>query len=230
MGAFDEKRAIERAAVLEALKTVADGIAGMFGSHCEVLVHDLQKVDASIVKIVNGHVTGRHIGGCMTDFGLEIIKRNSTNLLLNYATNTEDGRRLKSGGMIFRDQDGQPIAMLCINFDPTGMVNLDKLKEALFPSEQPVSNPSSAETFQENLSGTLHEVLRKAIDKTGTSVISMKKGDRLKVVTELESRGFFLMKGAVNHLARKMKISKFTVYSDLEEIRANRVSAEFIPA
>ena len=226
----DKTKTIQRAAVLEALKTTADGIAGMFGSQCEVVLHDLRDPDTSIVKIVNGHVTGRSIGGCMTDFGLEMIKQNSTNLFVNYATTTKDGRQLKSGGMIFREQNGQPFAMLCINFDPTGMINLDKLKEALFPPEQPSPNSSSAETFQEDLGATQHAVIGKVIDKTGVSVLSMKKEDRLRVVSELEDRGFFLMKGAVNHLARKMKVSKYTIYSYLEEVRGNKLAGDLVSA
>ena len=44
---------------LELLCQIAKGIAAQFGSHCEVVVHDLtRQADHTIVAIENGHVSG----------------------------------------------------------------------------------------------------------------------------------------------------------------------------
>lgn len=41
----------------------------------EIILHDFSKeYDHTIVDIRNGHVTGRSIGGCATNIGLEIMK------------------------------------------------------------------------------------------------------------------------------------------------------------
>lgn len=49
---------------LELLCQIAKGIAAQFGSHCEVVVHDLTRhADHTIVAIENGHVSGRKVGG-----------------------------------------------------------------------------------------------------------------------------------------------------------------------
>ena len=49
---------------MDALKQVAKGIAGHFGSSCEVVIHELSErsADSSIVAIENGHVSGRKAG------------------------------------------------------------------------------------------------------------------------------------------------------------------------
>ena len=47
---------------LEMLKQLADGIAAQFGDKCEVVIHDVNNMDHSIVYIVNGHVSGRKVG------------------------------------------------------------------------------------------------------------------------------------------------------------------------
>ena len=45
---------------LELLCQIAKGIAAQFGSHCEVVVHDLTRhADHTIVAIENGHVSGQ---------------------------------------------------------------------------------------------------------------------------------------------------------------------------
>ena len=69
---------------MESLKTVVDGIAGTFGPRCEVVLHDLSTLDHSIIKIANGHVTGRTIGGSITDQGLRQLRSDDkNNLMLN---------------------------------------------------------------------------------------------------------------------------------------------------
>ncbi len=224
--ATEAQKDLKRAVILEALKLVADGIAAMLGSRCEVAVHDVRDLDASILKIVNGHVTGRRAGGSMTNYGLKMLKDKANNLFLDYSATTEDGRQLKSEGLVFRDEDGEPLAMLCINWDTTGMVDFERLRELLQPLTQ--ANPTAGpdETFHEDAGTTLHEIVRKVLDNTGIPVRSMKKEDRLDVVGKLEERGFFMIKGAVSHLARRLCVSKFSIYSYLEEVRGNKRDKE----
>lgn len=225
MISIEQQREIKREAVLKTLDAVADVIAGLLGSHCEVALHDLRDLSASIVKIVNGHVTGRRVGGGMTDYGLTMIKAENSSLFLDYSSRTPDARPLKSAGMVFRDEDGEPIAMLCINWDTTNIVNIEYLKEVLLPFAPIDLKGRPDETFQVDIGTTLHEITRKVLDNSGIPPRLMKKEDRLEVVAKLEERGFFMMKGAVSHLARRLGISKFSVYAYLEEVRSNQEEA-----
>ena len=43
-------------AILESYMLSADGLAEFWGENCEVIIHDLTQLDASVVKIVNGHI------------------------------------------------------------------------------------------------------------------------------------------------------------------------------
>jgi predicted transcriptional regulator YheO len=222
------KKPLDHTALIDTLSIVADGIAGMFGPRCEVVLHDFRDLSCSIVKILNGHVTGRYVGGCMTDFGLQILKQDvSINLFLNYAAMTTDARQLKSSTMLFREEGGEPAAALCINMDTTEMVHYGRLIQEFFsPAQQPHPKEGPFETFQEDIGATLHEAARKVLDKVSTPISSMKKEDRIKIVAELENRGFFLIKGSVNYLARKLRISKFSIYGYLEEARARSVDGQ----
>ena len=56
-----------------------DALAETFGSHCEVVLHDLQNLDRAIVKIANGHVTGRQVGAPITDMGLRLFEEDKKN-------------------------------------------------------------------------------------------------------------------------------------------------------
>ena len=62
---------------LTTLKQIADDIAALFGSDCEIVIHDLKtkELSSSIVYIVNGHVTGRSIGDGPSNAVFEAIRQ-----------------------------------------------------------------------------------------------------------------------------------------------------------
>ena len=49
----------------EFLDRAARGIAEMFGSTCETLVHDMGSLSHPILSIYNGHISGRTVGSTM---------------------------------------------------------------------------------------------------------------------------------------------------------------------
>ena len=102
-----KERISKEAFLIESLKVAVDGIARTFGSRCEVVLHDLRNLknlDHSIVKIANGHVTGRTIGGSITDEGLRGLRsERESGLRINYVSIIKDGRPLKSSSIIFRN-------------------------------------------------------------------------------------------------------------------------------
>ena len=57
-----------------------DMLEKQFGNSCEIVLHDLTKdYNHTIVDIRNGHITGRKIGGCGSNLGLEVLSGNVKN-------------------------------------------------------------------------------------------------------------------------------------------------------
>jgi predicted transcriptional regulator YheO len=225
VAAMPKKKAkqIDQPELIEILKLVADGIAGTFGQRCEVVLHDLRDVRHSIVKIVNAHITGRKKGGCFTDFGLKLLKPEvKKNLFLNYATTTATGRRLKSSTIMFRDATGRPMATICINLDLTDLINFNSFIQGFFPVQEQPQNGEKIETFENDVSQALNDLVQLALNKINKPAANMNRDDRLSIVEELESQGFFLIKGSVKYLAEKLKVSKFAIYSYVEKVRTQK--------
>lgn len=101
----------------EFLDRTARGIAQMFGSSCETLVHDMSVPDHPILSIYNGHVSGREVGSTMDIMGVgqdldeEARKTDFVNL---YAT-TPAGQQIKSS--TFHMMSDEYNLALGINFD-----------------------------------------------------------------------------------------------------------------
>ena len=89
----------EQETLLHNLEKIVDSIGEAFGGNCEVVLHSLEDYGCSVIKIVNGHVTGRKIGSPMTDFGLEILREAQSNeggKIGSHFSKLDDGRTLKS--------------------------------------------------------------------------------------------------------------------------------------
>ena len=212
--------------LIESLKIVVDGIARTFGPRCEVVLHDLRNLrnlDHSIVKIANGHVTGRTIGGPISDRGLKDIRSEPEwELSINYASETKDGRPLKSSTMLFRNDKGKLIAAMCINFDVADILNLNAVIQDIFRVSEETQPGGPLETFEGDMVSTLNEIADKVIRKTGKAIPSMGREDKIEIVRQLDEQGFFLIKGGIKLIAAKLKVSKFTVYNYLEQIRVEK--------
>ena len=98
---------------LKMLQQVANGIAGQFGSSCEVVIHEISDKSAysSIVAIENGHVSGRKLGDGPSHVVLEHLGqlKDDKEDHLCYLTRTPDGKILKSSSVYIRDEEGNPL-------------------------------------------------------------------------------------------------------------------------
>jgi len=218
-----QKGVMKKEDLINSLKLMVDGIAGTFGPRCEVVLHDLNNLDHSIIKIANGHITGRDVGGPITDRGLKDLKSGiKENLFINYPSKTKEGRLLKSSSMIFRDEKGIPFAAFCINFDITDILNFAHMIQEIFATSEEVNKENGGEIFARDINFTLGEISDKVIGEIGIPISSMGKSEKLNIVKRLEEQGFFLIKGGIKYIAKRLNVSKFTIYNYLDEVKAQK--------
>ena len=193
---------------------IAEGIAKTFGSHCEVVLHDLTDVSSSIVAIYNGHVTGREVGSPMTDLGLAVLRKGSEDdLLLNYPNKSIKGKKIKSTSIIIRDEAGEIIGCLCINIDLT----LLSMAKTLLDDMANVHEEKEEESFPHSVSEIEKRIIDRAVEKIGKPIGLMEKNERMEFIRMLDDMGLFLIKGTVQNVAQLLDVSKFTIYNYLEK-------------
>ena len=59
--------------ILKSYEAVVDGLAMLIGSHCEIVLHSLEDLKCSAVRIANGEHTGRKVGSPITDLALRML-------------------------------------------------------------------------------------------------------------------------------------------------------------
>jgi predicted transcriptional regulator YheO len=207
-------------AVLELLKAIGEGITGTVGEWCEVLIHDLRDLDHSIVHIL-GNVTGREVGGPMTDLGLTQIRSGHTEPLLNYTNYTDDGKTLRSSTMYVHDEDGKPIASICVNVNVTPLLLFSRFLRST-PAGQ--AEPDHSERFPADLPQMVETLIAECAAQIGKPVAHMTKGDRVRMVALLDQRGVFQLRKSVPLVAKRLGVTQKTVYTYLAELQAEQAS------
>lgn len=204
-----------------------DMLEKQFGNSCEIVLHDLTKdYNHTIVDIRNGHITGRKIGGCGSNLGLEVLSGNVKNgNRFNYIIHTRDGKILRSSSMYIKDDEGQTIGSLCINLDITKSVKFEEfLKD--YNQYEITNQGQQEEIFADNVEQLLEYLIAEGEKMAGKAAASMNREEKLKFIDFLDQKGAFLISKSGQKICGLLQISKFTLYNYLDIIRGDRKPEE----
>ena len=205
------------------LTQLAKGVARQFGQNCEVVVHDLcaTEEDHSIVAIENGHVTGRRLGDGPSHVVWEALKSDPSKLedRLCYLTKTEDGKILKSSTIFLRDEDGKVSGIFAINYDITMMKAMEDQLRVFTSADAQEQEP---ETITHNVNDLLEELIKQSAQLVGKPVALMNKEDKVKAIRFLNESGAFLITKAGQRVCNFYGISKYTLYSYIDESKGEK--------
>lgn len=208
--------------IFASLKPVMAAIVELLGPGCEVVLHDVAHPDASIISI-EGDVTGRKVGGPLTDQGLECLRSAESGRVYTYTSVADGGRVIKSSSVFLSDDRGVVFGGLCINLDITPYLTFERhLQTLLTPSD----GDGAPQTFGSDVGDVLDKMVNDAIAATGVPVSLMQRAERLRAIGVLEERGAFLLKKAVPLVAERLGVSRHTIYSDLAELEESRQGEE----
>ncbi|MFQ8984729.1 MAG: PAS domain-containing protein, partial [Evtepia sp.] len=86
------------------LDRMAKGIAEMFGSNCETVIHDLSDPLHPVLAIYNGHVSGRTVGSTQDVTGVEQDLHLDSDVV-NLLAVTPSGQQTKSSTFTIKGED-----------------------------------------------------------------------------------------------------------------------------
>jgi predicted transcriptional regulator YheO len=205
----------ERKRIIEELKPVTRAIVDLFGPNCEALIHDLTDLEHSIVWI-EGNLTNRKIGGSMTEVGLIQLKEHKDEEIHNNISNNEDGKVIKSTSVIFRNKKGENLVSLSINLDITPFRNIEHVLHG-------ITRPNTSEEYTDHFSDDINEILDAIIyegeQEIGKSIPAMTREEKVSLVKKIDERGAFQIKKAAPLIAKRLGVTRYTVYNYLNESR-----------
>ncbi|MDY3618244.1 helix-turn-helix transcriptional regulator [Agathobaculum sp.] len=206
------------------------------GPDYEVALHDLTDKNRSIIAIANNHVSGREVGAPLTNVALQILMDKSyekNDYRLHYCGVSASGKTLRSS-TLFIKQNGKLIGMLCINFDdsryqavgeeilklchPDTFVDTAVKRSIRGPFTEQVPAPST-ESFHNSIDAVAGDAVARALAALGVTADRLTPDERIQIITQLETGGIFLLKGAVKDVAEALHCSQASVYRYLSQVK-----------
>jgi len=203
--------------ILESYKILVDGLSAYLGEGYEIILHSLEDLDHSVIKIINGHYTERCEGAPITDLALTMLEdlNRRSSLEVKAYFNHKSGKTLKSVTIPVVGEQRRIIGLLCINFHME--ISVFNFLTQFLPNE--ASNISSSETFNKNADGLLISALEDAKAQIyGDKSVNASNKNK-EIIRLLYQRGIFNIKDAVASVAGDLGISKNTVYLHLRNIQ-----------
>ncbi len=201
-------------------RRMVKALAIQFGSTCEVVLHDLTggDLDHTIIAIENGHISGRALGDGPSRIALEAIhdSEETHSDKLSYLTKTRDGKILKSSTIFLRDDNGRAIGILAINNDITLTVAGEQALHSYNTSLQDTPEPQPIAT---NVADLLDELINQSISLIQKPAALMDKSEKIRAIRFLDDAGAFLITKSGPKVCQIFGISKYTLYSYLDEAR-----------
>ena len=208
--------------LLKGIIPLVEGIANTFGKNCEVVLHDIRNPQSSVIAIANGHITGRSIGSPMTEYGLATLRSGQFDKpIVNYRKKTKDGKLLKSSSLFIKDENGKLIGFLCINYDISELTIARNIINNLTNIIEETDFSEEDECFGNTVNEMLSSIVNKALESVGKPVAFISKEEKVNIVQMLDEKGVFLIKGAIDYVAKVLCVSRYTIYNYLDETRVN---------
>ncbi|WP_281646756.1 PAS domain-containing protein [Parendozoicomonas sp. Alg238-R29] len=197
--------------IIRSMETVVDGVASVFGSFCEVALHSLEDPARSVVKIANGVATGRDVDSPITEEALkqlhEIALQEGSDIR-HACKKTQDGQLFKSTSMVIRNSSNQPVGMLCININMS--VPASDFMQAFVL--QGMNNTPVAGHFPSSVDDLVESTVDRTIAEVNSNQKLSNKVKNKHIIMSLFDKGIFDIKESVPMVARKLGVSRHTVY------------------
>lgn len=198
----------------------------------EVVVHDLADPQHSVVFVANGHITGRRPGESFEHLVTEAIKNGTPQdgILANYFFE-KNNRLIRSSTLLIRDERETISGAVCINTDATqAAATLDFLSRQLLgspciPESLPHQSSPAAEQHSQSADKSVQDFVEDLIDRMICNLADTEKlsrEQRLALLSFMQERGVFLVKGALERVAQRLGISKVRLYADLDALRKSQ--------
>ncbi|PXW44309.1 putative transcriptional regulator YheO [Erwinia sp. AG740] len=209
--------------ILKSYEAVVDGLAMLIGDHCEIVLHSLDDLKCSAVRIANGEHTGRKIGSPITDLALRMLHDmagEDSSVSRAYFTRAKSGVLMKSVTIAIRNREQRVIGLLCINMNLD--VPFSQIMQTFLPPE--IKEVASSVNFASSVDELVAQTLEFTIEEVNADRNVSNNAKNRQIVLNLYEKGIFDIKDAINQVADRLNISKHTVYLYIRQFKSGDFS------
>jgi len=198
---------------------IANFLVAMNGPRAEALIHDISDLNHSIIYVTPQNITGRNVGGTLTDFAIKLINMKvyeHSDYMVNYIGRSSYEEIILRSSTYFIKDEGQLIGLLCVNVDISEQVrSIETLEKSMLVDITRRDSSMSAEIFSLSADEIIHKIVSKKIGNNNGDKLTITK--KHEIIAECLAYDVFLTKGAVTTVAALLNVSEPTVYRYIKE-------------
>lgn len=201
-------------AILDSYKSVLDGLSLFLGDGFEFVLHSLEDLDTSAIKVVNGHYSKRSEGAPITDLAMQMLQKikqgGDIRKNMIYINRNRGKAPIKSATLPIIGSGERIIGLLCINFHMS--ISLGSFFEGFLGGFGGEALQPATENYAANSEYLITSELESARNEVLSNPDVAATNQNKVIVSLLNDKGIFELKEAVSIVANELKISKNTVY------------------
>ncbi len=188
-------------------------VVELFHPFVEAAVHDLEK--GKVVAIYH-NISQRKIGDKSPLKELKVNTQDFPDYFTPYYKNNWDGRPLKCTSITLRDKKGKAVGLICINVDTSFVHDAHRVLDAFLKTKEEAENP--IEIFGAHCEDQAMAFLQQYLEEKNISLNFLNREQKKEVVQHLYQKGIFNYKSAAPFIAKKLNISRASVYNYIKQL------------
>ncbi|WP_306141191.1 transcriptional regulator [Roseibium sp. MMSF_3412] len=204
---------------LKALEPVCKAISLLMPEMVEVVLHDL--ATNTIAHIENGFSARDAGDDSLLETENYAAELDEHGIIGPYRKSSPDGTRLKSVSAVFRDAEGQPIGLLCINFKTGDLETVSALLSTIARLDEK-SQPSIVKNDWRELTNAIIEDTLKDLKIVHSQ---LRRPARIEIMRRLMQADVLSARGSGDYVAKALGVSRANFYDMLREAKHDNKEA-----
>jgi D-arginine utilization repressor len=198
--------------LLKPYQPFIDAIVELFDPLVEVAVHDLQ--EGKILAIYNPF-SHRKVGekSPLKDLKVDIDK--FPDHFAPYTRRNWDGKELKCTSITVRNPAGKPVALICLNIDTSVFVQTRGLLESFLKIKPKAEGP--IEVYGIGCDKQVGALIEHFMKEHQLTQDMLDRSSKKELIEFLYRKGAFNYKSAVPFVAKRLKLSRASIYNYIKE-------------
>lgn len=210
--------------MLEQYKIVAKFIAKFLGKEAQVILFDTKS--ETILSVENQFDKARNVGDPISNIERKFLDDKTyerKNYAMNYRAIIGENHKLRSATLFIKDDSGELQGMLTINYRVAELIEVRaKLDEiingyAFQDSEYAEKEEEYLESFENPVDGFMNRVVSNIMAEYDVPADRLSPMEKQAITKKLDSKGVFLIKGSISHVASVLNTSEVTIYRYLSK-------------
>jgi predicted transcriptional regulator YheO len=194
---------------------VIEAVVALFAPFLEVAIHD---VKGSKIIAIHNNLSNRKVGDPSPLAELQIPVEKFPDVFDPYYETNWNGHKIKCTTVTIRDEKKNPIGLICFNLDTSVFQDIQLNLKTFLEVKSTADNP--VELFNEGWQEKIDNFIASYLAENKLIAGSLTRDQKQKLVDDLAKHGIFFYKNAAQHVARKLHLSRATIYNYLKVLRA----------